>query len=152
MNNAVGGNQRIFDGYRAQSTLDVTVGDTAKIGALMDKIAEAGFEKGANTEWGNLMNLYYTLSEPEKVRDEILAEAITNARTKAEHMAKASGASLGKVYQINEGGTPMFQPQPMPMMAMAKGAMAESAGDAAYAPPAGEQSVNANVTVSFILE
>lgn len=151
VNDAQGRNQRIFDGYRAQSSIDVTVVDASKIGALMDKIANAGFEKGANTEWGNLLNLYYTLSNPDEIRDEILADAIANARKKAERMADASGASLGKVYQINEGGTPMFQPQPMPMMAMAK---MESAGaaDAAYAPPAGEQNVNANVTVSFILQ
>ncbi len=152
VNDANGRGQRRFDGYRAQSTIDITVEDTSQLGVLMDRIAGAGFEKGANTEWGNLMNLYYTLSNPEKIRDDILADAIENARSKAQRMAKASGASLGPVYQINEGGTPMFQPMPVPMMAMAKGAaMAESA-DAAYAPPAGEQNVNANVTVSFILQ
>lgn len=149
-NDGKGQSQRVFDGYRAQTNLDITVGDTDKLGTLMDQIASAGFEQGANTEWGNLLSVYYTLSDPDKLRDEMLVEAIANARTKAERMAKAAGASLGKVYSINENGTPQFQPIMAPMMARAEGAMLSAKMDAA--PPAGEQDVQSNVTVTYELQ
>jgi len=149
-NDAKGGNQRVFEGYRVQTNLDITVGDTSKLGGLMDSITNAGFENNANTEWGNLINVYYTLSDPDALRDDMLAQAIENAKAKAERMAKASGASLGDVYQINEGGTPQFQPV---MVAAAPRAMmmkAEAASD--MAPPAGEQEVQSSVTVTYELK
>lgn len=149
-NDASGNSQRVFEGYRAQTQLDITVPDTKKLGTLMDQIASAGFEQGANTEWGNLISVYYTLSDPDKVRDEMLVKAIANARAKASRMADAAGASLGKVYSINESGTPQFQPVMAPMMARAGMAKAEMAMDAA--PPAGEQNVQSNVTVTYELQ
>ena len=147
-----GQSERVFEGYRAQTNLDITVGDTKKLGGLMDKIAAAGFEQGANTEWGDLMSVYYTLSDPDKVRDEMLVQAIGNAKEKAERMASAASASLGNVYQINEQGTPQFQPVMAPMMARAPGfgVMADAKMEAA--PPAGEQNVQSNVTVTYELK
>lgn len=144
---------RIFKGYRVQTQLDVTVGDTAKLGDIMDKITEAGFEQGANTEWGDLLSLNYQIADPDKQRDELLAEAITNARAKAERMAKAANAEVAQVYQINEGNVPSFHPPvPMPMVMMAKSADMAAGREAAYAPPAGEQNVQATVNVVFELK
>jgi uncharacterized protein YggE len=140
---------RVFKGYRAQTSVDITIGDTSKLAGLMDKITAAGFEKGANQEWGDLLSSYYTLSNPDQIRDELLAQAITNARSKAENMAKAAGAKIGRVYQINEGSVPSYSPRPMPMLAMDKSAGAEAAP---IAPPAGEQEVNSTVTVIYELE
>jgi uncharacterized protein YggE len=150
-NDGKGSSQRVFEGYRVQTNLDITVGDTTKLAGLMDSIAIAGFEQGANTEWGNLMSVYYTISKPDALRDELLAGAIANARSKAENMARAAGADLGAVYQINENGTPQFQPI---MAAAAPRAMLMKAemADAAVAPPAGEQNVQSNVTVTYELK
>lgn len=144
--------KREFRGYRVQTLLDITVVDTSKVGALMEKITEAGFEKDANTEWGNLLELNYQVSEPEKKRDELLAEAIAAARTKAERMANAAGSRVVGVQSINEGHVSPYNP--MPMMMMAKGAMmAEASADAApVAPPSGEQNLQASVSVVFELK
>ena len=143
--------KREFRGYRVQTLLDITVVDTSKVGVLMEKITEAGFEKDANTEWGNLLDLNYQVSEPEKKRDELLAEAIAAARTKAERMAKAAGTSVAGVQSINEGNVSNYNPRPM--MMMAKGAMmAEAMADAApVAPPSGEENLQASVSVVFEL-
>ncbi|MDX2094592.1 MAG: SIMPL domain-containing protein [Alphaproteobacteria bacterium] len=142
---------RVFRGYRMQTQLDITVVDTAKVGALMEKITEAGFEKEANTEWGNLLDLHYEVSEPEKKRDELLAEAIAAARAKAEHMAEAAGAGVVRVQHISEGMvSPYNPPRPMPMMAMTKMGVAEAQGSA-VTPPPGEQDLQANVSVIFEL-
>lgn len=141
--------QRQFRGYRVQTQLDITVADTSKVADLMEKISAAGFEKGASTEWGNLLDLNYQISDPKKITDELNLDAIKNARSKAEKMADAAGASLGDVYQITEGSAPQFDfPRPMPMM-MAKSALAEAAP---VAPPTGEQKINTTVTVTFELK
>jgi uncharacterized protein YggE len=143
--------QRVFRGYRVQSLLDVTVVDTAKVGQVMEKITNAGFEKEANTEWGNLLDLQYQVSEPEKKRDELLAEAIAVARAKAENMAKAAGTSVAGVRQISEGHVSNYMPRPM--MAMGKAvAMDMAAESAPVAPPSGEQELQANVSVVFELK
>lgn len=148
-----GGYERksVLEGYRVQTDLDVTVGDTKKLAALMDKIATSGFEQDMKDEWGNLMSVYYTLSDPDKLRDEMLSEAIANAKAKAERMASAAGSGLGRVYSINEGGTPQFQPV---MMAAPRAMMMKAgiASDAAMAPPAGEQQVQSSVTVTYELK
>lgn len=146
--------KRVFKGYRVQTQLDITVVDTAKVGALMEKITEAGFEKDARTEWGDLLNLQYQVSEPEKKRDALLAEAISAARTKAEQMANASGSRVVGVQQINEGSVSGYNPPmlPSPIMAMAKMDMAGAAERAPVAPPSGEQELKANVSVIFELK
>ncbi len=116
----------------------------------MDRIAGSGFEQGATNEWGDLMSVYYTLSAPDKVRDELLGAAIANAHAKAEGMARAAGASLGAVYQIQENGTPQFRPLMAPRAMMANaGAVADAAP---MAPPAGEQQVQSNVTITYELK
>lgn len=143
---------RVFKGYRAQTNLDITVADSEKVGSLTDKITTAGFEEGANTEWGNLLNLDYRIANPEQISDELLAQAIANAREKADRMASAAGASIDRVYQVHENGAPNFNyPRAVPMMAMAK-MEGGAAADAAYAPPAGEQNVQATVSVTFELK
>ena len=144
--------RQVLVGYRVQTSIDITVTDISKVGELMENITNAGFEKGSKNEWGQLLSMYYGLSNADKIRDEILVEAITNARSKAERMVKAAGADIKRVYSINESGIAMPVPMPMPMMA--RGMMAEgmAMADKAVAPPAGEQIINANVTVTFELK
>ena len=142
-----------FKGYRVQTMLDITVKKIDAVGGLIEKLSTAGLETGGTQEWGNLLNVSYAISEPDTIRDEMLADAIKNARKKAENMAAAAGASIGAVIQINEGGAPQFNfPQPM---LMARGGVMAMAADAAKmesAPPVGEQAVNANVTVIYELK
>lgn len=146
-----GQGEQKFEGYRVQSTLDITVGDTAVLGDLMEVIMQAGFEKEGNPEWGQLISMYYAISNPNAVREQMLMAAIGNAKQKASRMAAAAGASLKRVYQMTEGSVSNFNPRPMPMMAMMESASLKSA-DAAIAPPAGEQEVNSTVTVTYELE
>lgn len=144
---------RRLEGYRAQTGVDITVGDMSKLSGLMDAVIAGGFEQGATTEWGDLTSTYYTLSNPEKIREDMLVEAIANAKQKAEKMAAAVGASIARVYQMNETGTPSFEfSRALPMRAVGVGVMMDKTSDAGMAPPAGEQQVNVNVTVMFELK
>lgn len=142
-------NARHFKGYRVATNLDITVKKIDAVGGLLEKLLAAGLENKADADWMGLTSVNYTISNPDKLRDEMNIEAIKNAQEKASRMAAAAGASLGLVYQINEGNAPSFN-YPRPMMAMARaGGMAE---DASIAPPPGEQEVNAVVTVSYELK
>ncbi len=140
--------RQVFKGYSVVTNLDITVKHIDAVGGLLEKLSNAGLENGDAQQWGNLINVTYTIADPDKLRDEMLAEAIKNARAKAENMAAAADAHLGSVIQINEGGSPQFN-FPVPMMARAKLAMAAAEP---VAPPVGEQQVNANVTVIFELK
>lgn len=148
---ATGQSSRVFNGYRVQTNLDITVVDTKKIGELMDKISKAGLEVGASTEWGNLLNLYYTFSRPDEIRDALLIDAIRNAKAKAEKMAAATGARIARVYQINEGNVPQFQPI-VGYASLAKSASFSETATVADSPPAGEQKLQTTVTVIYELE
>lgn len=144
--------KQIFQGYRMVTTIDVKIADTKKLGTTVEQLMASGLEENNQHEYGQLLSTQYTIANPDKIRDEMLAEAIRNARIKAENMAAAAGAEVARVYQINEGDAPQFMPRPMPMMAMAK---AEGAGDAAgeaAPPPAGEQELRSSVTVIFELK
>lgn len=147
-NDGKGKNVRTFDGYRVQTNIDITVSDTKKLGGLMEAISSAGLEEGADSEWGNLMSVNYTISNPMKLREEMLVEAMDNAKEKAAKLAEAAGAVIGSVYQISEGDTPRFAPMPMAMQAP----RGYSDAAARIAPPAGEQQLESTVNVTYELK
>ncbi len=142
--------------YRFSTQLMVTVQPLEKLAALMDKLTPV-LEDKADTQrsWQQALSLNYTISNPEKIRAEMATDAIQNAREKADQMAAAAGASVNSVYQITEGNVPIFN-HPMPVMAMsrmgASNGMAMAAPAPAAAPPAGEQEVNASVTITYELQ
>lgn len=143
-------NARRFKGYRVATNLDITVKKIDAVGGLLEKLLAAGLENKADADWMGLTSVNYTISNPDKLRDEMNIEAIKNAQEKAGRMAAAAGASLGPVYQISEGSAPSLNyPRPVPMMAMAR---AEMSADAGMAPPPGEQEINATVSVSYELK
>jgi len=83
-------------GYTAENQVTATVRDMGRIGRIIDGSVEAG----ANVLGG----IAFQLSEENEGRDEALAEAVADARHKAEILAEASGASLGPVVTIAESG------------------------------------------------
>ncbi len=144
-------NTRSFKGYRVATSLDMTVSKIDSVGGLLEKLLAAGLEDKENSGWMGLVSVNYTIANPDRLRDEMVVEAIRNAHDKAARMAASAGASLGKVHQINEGNAPAFDyPRPMLMRAMSASAPAMEA--APVAPPPGEQEVNASVTVTYELD
>lgn len=83
-------------GYTAENQVAATVRDMGRIGRIIDGSVEAG----ANVLGG----IAFQLSDKNEGRDEALAEAVADARRKAEILAEASGASLGSVVTISESG------------------------------------------------
>jgi uncharacterized protein YggE len=121
-----------IDGYSASNTVSA-VADVGDAAALIDAAAEAG----ANQISGPGM----TSSTAEELYRRALADAVAEARERAQVLAKASGRSLGEISAIVEGSGA----GPIPYAERA-------AMDAASTPIVpGVQETSATVTVTFDL-
>ncbi|MEY4696525.1 MAG: hypothetical protein RIT14_953, partial [Pseudomonadota bacterium] len=120
-------------GYVASNILTVRVRDLDRLGGVLDAV----IADGANT----LNGISFGLSEPDPALDRARVQAVTEARARAELLAGAAGAKLGRILSISESGPSM--PQPLPMYRM-EAAMADAVPVAA-----GEVGVTAYVTLTF---
>lgn len=125
-------------GYTVSQSVLVKVRDFTKVGELLGGVVE----RGANSVSG----LSFTIDKPEKVENEARAEAIAEAKEKAEVTAKAGGFKIGKLVSINESGG---FPPPIPLRA--KGVALEAFGGDAPSPTIepGSQEVRVNVTLRY---
>jgi hypothetical protein len=129
-----GNNGMDITGYQAVNQVDVTVRDISKVGEVIDDSVKAG---------ANLSNgITFQLSDQNQGVDQALADAVANARSKAETLAGAGDAQLGQVVSIQEGSgytPPIYYGRDM---------AASSAGAAAtpIQPPTLETQVSVTVT------
>lgn len=117
-------------GYQVSNEVRVTIRDIGASGDVLDAVVSAG----ANQVSG----IAFDLSDPATPADAALAEAVADARRKAEIMAKAAGVRLVRVLSVQAGGS-----GPLPFRA-----------DLAFAKAAvpvmpGESQVTANATVTW---
>jgi uncharacterized protein YggE len=127
-----GGVQKIV-GYQISNQVSVTLDDTKKLGRALDALVTAGANQ--------INSVSFSIKDADALEAKAQADAVGNARTRAETYAKAAGVNLGGVVSISEGATEA----PRPMYRMAAGLAAAPVTPTA----AGEQSVTANVTVVF---
>jgi len=123
------GVQPRLTGYRVNNDVHVILEDIAKVGATLDALVAAG---------ANQMNgLNFAIKDPAPLLAHARADAVADAKLRAQQYAAAAGLTLGAIQSLSEAGAE--PPRPMyRMMAMA----------AAPTPiAAGEESVNASVTI-----
>ncbi|WP_439575706.1 SIMPL domain-containing protein [Phreatobacter sp.] len=124
-------------GYAASHRLQVRVRDLARLGDVLDRMVQAGANRIdgitlAVTDWSAKV-------------DEARIAAVADARRKAELLAQAAGARLGKVITVEEHGGSA----PPPMLQRSNAAMSASAGPVPIA--AGDQTFRLSVTVRWEL-
>jgi uncharacterized protein len=120
--------------YRASNRVTVRLREVAKLANVTDAMVSAG----ANDIGG----INFTVSQASKLLDDARAQAIADARRKAEIYAKATGVTLGSPLSISEEGSP----GPMPFRKM-------SVGMAAAAPVAqGEETLSVTVSVTWAIK
>jgi uncharacterized protein len=129
--NGEGNTARRLTGYQVSNDVTVRLEDIGKVGSALDALVAAG---------ANQMNgISFSIQNPAPVLERARAEAVADARTRAETYAKAAGVNLGTIMSISEGGGEA----PRPVMYRMAAAMA--------APPtpvaAGEQTVSADVAM-----
>jgi len=132
------GEQRVV-GYTADETVSVKVRAVDTAG---DLIAGVG-SNGAT----NVSGLSFTIDDPEAVSEEIRAEAIAEAKEKAERLADSLGVRLGKLVNYYEEN-----PMPYPYYGYGGDMMMEKSMDSVQAAPSiapGESDLTSTVTLIY---
>jgi uncharacterized protein len=123
-------------GYRVTNQVRITLHDTGKLGAILDKVVSLGANQIDSIEFG--------VSEPEALKDEARKLALKNVTDNAKLYAQAAGVTLGQILTITEEES-SYQPRYMP---------AAASMERAKAVPieAGTAAVEVNVRVSWEIE
>src|SRR5471032_237716 len=83
-------------GYQVSNQLQVRLDDVAKLGPALDALVTAG---------ANQMNgIDFAIQDPAPLLAQARADAVADARAKAETYARAAGVSLGPILSISENG------------------------------------------------
>jgi len=118
-------------GFQVTNQLTVRIHDIGKLPDILDRAIAAGANEMSGIE--------FAVSQQSRLLDQARAEAVADARRKAELYAQAAGAKLGRVLQIADESAPA----PRPLV------QAMRAGTVTVAP--GEQMLRVAVTVSYEL-
>jgi uncharacterized protein YggE len=91
-------------GYRVTNQVRITLRDTAKLGAILDKVVSLGANQIDSIEFG--------VAEPEALKDEARKLALKNVTDNAKLYAEAAGVTLGPILTITEEES-SYQPRYM---------------------------------------
>lgn len=119
-------------GYAATNQVQVKVRNLPKLGEVLDAVVRAGSNQ--------IQSIQFDIENKEGLMNEARADAVRNARARAEQFAQVAGVKVGHVVQISESGAQIPEPR-FAMRAMA----AESAVPIA----SGEQQISVNVSVVY---
>jgi uncharacterized protein YggE len=123
--------------YTVSNQLTVRV-EPGKLGSLIDALVAAGANQ--------ISEVRFTVADEGKRRDAVRAEAIRDARRKAELYAVAAGARVSRVMQITEVNAPLPPAEPVMLRA--------AAAPKGFAVPVvpGEQTLHVQVSVTWELD
>jgi uncharacterized protein YggE len=131
--------RQVITGYRASSSVTVTLDADGQVDA--GQVIDTAVAAGANTVNG----AYYFLSTEmqQQVRDELIADAIANARHRADIAAQAVGMEVAGVQSINLND--VYFP------VLYRDVALESSGASTQILP-GQQEVSMSVNVTYIVQ
>lgn len=124
-------------GYDVTNAIQVTVMDLTKVSQVLDMTVKQGVNQANSISFG------ITDKENDEIYLEALAEAVANAKGKANALAAAAGLTVTNPLQIIEGS----QNNVIPIYSYA--ADSAKAGDIATPISGGELTVEANVTLVY---
>ena len=82
--------------WRVSTSLEIKLREIDRAAELMDLLSESG----ATNVWGP----NFSMDDTNEAEKGLYEAAISDAREKAESIAKASGRKLGKILNVNDGG------------------------------------------------
>lgn len=86
--------QNKISGYTASHSLQVNIRDIAKAGKVIDTALQAGANE--------VNSLHFSVSDQSKVRQEALQQAIADARSKADVIARSLGRQIVGIKSVSE--------------------------------------------------
>lgn len=124
--------------WRASNSVTITLREVDRADGLLAILND----NGANNVYGP----NFSLDDSQAASDALLSQAVANARTKAEEIAKANKQSIGRIINLTEGGNyPIYNRyEMMPMSSDAKMSV-----DANLEP--GSSTTSKTVSVTFEL-
>lgn len=132
--------KRVHKGERVNRSLTIVLKDLAKVTPVLQGLVEQGVSTVDNMSAG--------FQDEAELKRQALANAVQDAKGKAQFLAEQLDRGLGAAFNIVEqnGAAPMFQD-----FGMARGSTMKSE---AFSPPPemfGTQTITANITVAFKL-
>ena len=88
--------EEIVTGYRVINTVTVTIRDMEKVGTIIDVVTDAG------GDMTRINGINFSVDDPDEYYEEVRKEAMTDARKKAEELAKLANVDLGEATFILE--------------------------------------------------
>jgi uncharacterized protein len=103
----------VLRGYQVQNQVEVKTSNVAGLGPLIDDVVASGATR--------VFGIRFEADNMEALKSQARDQAMTNARAKADQLAKAAGVSLGRPLTIEEsdtgGVTPVQRAQPAALAA-----------------------------------
>lgn len=124
-------------GYTANQSISIKVREVDNANTIRTGLADLGIT--------NISGPTFSIDDEEIYKQEAQALAITDAKEKAEILAKNLGVKLGKIVNFNEdnnGAYPMYKEAMMLDSVSARGAAAPEL-------PKGENTISSNVTITY---
>lgn len=122
--------------YETRNTVTVKSDDLDQVGPMLDALVRAGVNK--------INTVQFSIKDPKAALDKARADAIREARKKAEDMAEAAGVKLGPLLSMNEGGR-VAPPRPVNYALEARAASFDSVTPIS----AGDQTLSVTVSLSY---
>jgi uncharacterized protein YggE len=129
----------VLVGYTVSYDLAVTVRDLKKLGKILDRLVDAGANRG--------MQIAFGMDNPEELLDQARMAAVAEARKKADLYVRGAGASLGGVISISEGNQPVYRKFHYEHLAVP----ASGGQDSTLPIAAGQQELEVVVTVTYAI-
>lgn len=130
--------RQVLTGYAVTHSIDLKVRKTDEAGKILSDLGTMGVT--------NLSGINFTVDNQDSVKDDARSKAITDAKEKADILAKELGVHLVRIINFSESGNyPIYY---------AKAATMDSAGYGGAVPPtpaipAGENKITSDVTVTY---
>lgn len=138
---------RIFQKYEVTNGFEVKLKDINKVSEIINIATSNGVK--------NVGGLNFTLSDGEKVCNELMAKAIKTAKTRAEYLANAAGTSTSKIKSINpycSQNSTYAQPRYLTNAMMKSASSMDGAGEAVESIEPGSINVRAGVNMTYYLK
>jgi len=134
-------NKRVYKGERVSRSLQIVLKDLTKVTPVLQGLVEGGVSSVDNMSAG--------FQDEAELKRKALANAVQDAKGKAEFLAEQLDRDLGVAFNIIEqnSAAPMFQDFPM--------ARSSKMSSQAFSPPPemfGTQTITANITIAFKLK
>jgi uncharacterized protein YggE len=133
------GGKSVLTGYDVAQTTSIKIRDLSKAGTLFTTIGSLDVQ--------NVNGLSFSVDNPDSVNAKARAEAITDAQSKANELAKQLGVRLVRIVSFSENNG--YRPSVVYGMGMAKSADVGATASAAPEINTGEQKVTDNVEITY---